>query len=388
MIGGDAELEYVDLFDPFAQGINFSVRPPKKSSKQITNGGEKTLASWSSVFALHRYKPTPLHFMDEIDATLDFRNVSIIANYIKEGTRNAPFIIISLRNHMMCGIGDLLLGIFKNEDVSNSVSVGPTKSYSPVAVGNERVHLEAGAPAAPAAAVPAPKKLQKEKKKEANADPVIPKGRSGASLSRSPTKTAAEGDVEASPAISKAAAAPEASLAAVAPPAKKRRRISASSDNAEPGRENPDQDNGKLSPENVAASPPKGHGGPKKNRMSRSEEVEHLRTRRSSLRKEARPLLLAGHPDKAVVREDNESNNEAEALDRGERLVHVADVAARRISRVQDQEECAAKARALKARGADLGAQRRQEKMEKKQAAEAERKARKEQREAKRKRRN
>ena len=38
--------------------------------------------------------------MDEIDAALDFRNVSIVGNYIKERTRNAQFIIISLRNNM------------------------------------------------------------------------------------------------------------------------------------------------------------------------------------------------------------------------------------------------------------------------------------------------
>lgn len=31
-------------------------------------------------------RPTPLYFMDEIDAALDFRNVSIIANYIKDLT--------------------------------------------------------------------------------------------------------------------------------------------------------------------------------------------------------------------------------------------------------------------------------------------------------------
>jgi Fe-S cluster assembly ATPase SufC len=50
------------------------------------------------VFALHYYKPTPLYVMDEIDAALDFKNVSIVANYIKERTRNAQFIIISLRH--------------------------------------------------------------------------------------------------------------------------------------------------------------------------------------------------------------------------------------------------------------------------------------------------
>jgi RecF/RecN/SMC N terminal domain len=129
------------------QGIIFSVRPPKKSWKNIANlsGGEKTLSSLSLVFALHHFRPTPLYVMDEIDAALgedrasntycarlcsagrinmycclsayhpadahvlmpwmrvsyaDFKNVSIVAHYIKERTRDAQFIIISLRNNM------------------------------------------------------------------------------------------------------------------------------------------------------------------------------------------------------------------------------------------------------------------------------------------------
>lgn len=42
-LGGDAELELVDNLDPFSEGIVFSVRPPKKSWKNISNlsGGEK-----------------------------------------------------------------------------------------------------------------------------------------------------------------------------------------------------------------------------------------------------------------------------------------------------------------------------------------------------------
>jgi structural maintenance of chromosome 4 len=42
-LGGDAELELVDSLDPFSEGILFSVRPPKKSWKNISNlsGGEK-----------------------------------------------------------------------------------------------------------------------------------------------------------------------------------------------------------------------------------------------------------------------------------------------------------------------------------------------------------
>jgi structural maintenance of chromosome 4 len=126
-LGGDAELELVDSLDPFSEGIVFSVRPPKKSWKNIANlsGGEKTLSSLALVFALHHYKPTPLYVMDEIDAALDFRNVSIVGNYIKERTRNAQFIIISLRNNMF-ELADRLVGIYKTNDCTKSVTINPT----------------------------------------------------------------------------------------------------------------------------------------------------------------------------------------------------------------------------------------------------------------------
>jgi structural maintenance of chromosome 4 len=84
-MGGNAELELVDSLDPFSEGILFSVMPPKKSWKNISNlsGGEKTLSSLALVFALHHYKPTPLYVMDEIDAALDFRNVSTVLIFSK-----------------------------------------------------------------------------------------------------------------------------------------------------------------------------------------------------------------------------------------------------------------------------------------------------------------
>ncbi|KAL6563227.1 Structural maintenance of chromosomes protein 4 [Orobanche hederae] len=94
-LGGDAELELLDSLDPFTEGVIFSVRPPKKSWKNIANlsGGEKVEPL---VFALHHYKPTPLYVMDEIDAALDFKNVSIVGHYVKDRTKDAQFIIIRL----------------------------------------------------------------------------------------------------------------------------------------------------------------------------------------------------------------------------------------------------------------------------------------------------
>jgi RecF/RecN/SMC N terminal domain len=75
--------------------------------------------------------------MDEIDAALDFRNVSIVANYIKDRTKNAQFIIISLRYVMLmfltvlahspfCNRNDMfelshrLIGIYKTANATRS----------------------------------------------------------------------------------------------------------------------------------------------------------------------------------------------------------------------------------------------------------------------------
>ena len=62
--------------------------------------------------------------MDEIDAALDFKNVSIVANYIKERTKNAQFIIISLRSNMF-ELADRLVGIYKTDNCTKSVTLNP-----------------------------------------------------------------------------------------------------------------------------------------------------------------------------------------------------------------------------------------------------------------------
>lgn len=102
----------------------------------------------SQVFALHHYKPSPLYVMDEIDAALDYKNVSIVANYIKvllslaslsrvtgltsalscsqERTKNAQFIIISLRNNMF-ELADRLVGIYKTDNCTKSVTIDPRR---------------------------------------------------------------------------------------------------------------------------------------------------------------------------------------------------------------------------------------------------------------------
>jgi structural maintenance of chromosome 4 len=57
-MGGNAELELVDSLDPFSEGILFSVMPPKKSWKNISNlsGGEKVRLP---VFLIERLQSRP-----------------------------------------------------------------------------------------------------------------------------------------------------------------------------------------------------------------------------------------------------------------------------------------------------------------------------------------
>lgn len=120
--GGNAELDLIDYLNPFTDGVVLSIMPPKKAWKQISNlsGGEKTLSSISLIFALHKYKPSSFYIMDEIDAALDYKNVSVISQYLSRV--DAQFIIISLRNDMF-EAAKTLLGVYKDNEVSRVVVV-------------------------------------------------------------------------------------------------------------------------------------------------------------------------------------------------------------------------------------------------------------------------
>ena len=64
--------------------------------------------------------------MDEIDAALDFKNVSIVGDYIKKRTKDAQFIIISLRNNMF-DLADKLVGVYKTLDQTKTINLAAGK---------------------------------------------------------------------------------------------------------------------------------------------------------------------------------------------------------------------------------------------------------------------
>lgn len=117
-ITGSAEIDLVNQLDVFGEGVILNVL--KKTWKSIVNlsGGEKTLSSLSLIFALHSYNPSSFYVMDEIDAALDFKNVSLISQYIQR--INAQFIVISLRNDMF-EMAKTMVGVYKIHDKSEIV---------------------------------------------------------------------------------------------------------------------------------------------------------------------------------------------------------------------------------------------------------------------------
>lgn len=71
--------------DPFFDGLLFTARPSLTwTHVSLLSGGQKTLLSLAFLFSLHFYKKNSIYFMDEIDAALDFKNRSIVAEFIKE----------------------------------------------------------------------------------------------------------------------------------------------------------------------------------------------------------------------------------------------------------------------------------------------------------------
>ncbi len=74
--------------------------------------------------------------MDQIDAALDFKNVSIVGDYIKKRTKDAQFIIISLRNNMF-DLADKLVGVYKTFDQTKVINLAASKLLAKKQIMNE-----------------------------------------------------------------------------------------------------------------------------------------------------------------------------------------------------------------------------------------------------------
>jgi chromosome segregation protein len=100
---GDGRLQLDDPQNPFNGGLNLIAHPKGKPVQRLASmsGGEKSLTALSFIFALQRYRPSPFYAFDEVDMFLDGANVERLARMIKQQSRQAQFLVVSLRRPMI-----------------------------------------------------------------------------------------------------------------------------------------------------------------------------------------------------------------------------------------------------------------------------------------------
>ncbi len=115
---GEGEL-YLDGEDPFSSGLHIKFKPfgKKVQKMEAMSGGEKSLAALALIFAIQRFKPAPFYVFDEVDMFLDGVNVGRVAKMIKKLSKDAQFIVVSLRKPML-EMADAVIGVTRGEDSS------------------------------------------------------------------------------------------------------------------------------------------------------------------------------------------------------------------------------------------------------------------------------
>ncbi|MBN1880411.1 chromosome segregation protein SMC [bacterium] len=122
--GGEASLELIDPNDPLETGVDIICRPPGKRARTIDllSGGEKALAALALLLAGFRYKPSPLLFLDEVDAPLDDHNVVRFTRFLKTLAEVTQVVMIT-HNSVTMEVADILYGVtMENPGISKLVS--------------------------------------------------------------------------------------------------------------------------------------------------------------------------------------------------------------------------------------------------------------------------
>jgi chromosome segregation protein len=122
---GEGELVLENWDDPFAGGLSIKVKPSGKTVRRMEamSGGEKSLTALALIFAIQKHRPAPFYVFDEIDMFLDGVNAERVAKMIKSASKNAQFIVVSLRNPTVSAANRTIGVTMQEESISTITGV-------------------------------------------------------------------------------------------------------------------------------------------------------------------------------------------------------------------------------------------------------------------------
>ena len=122
--GGRADLRLLDSENILESGIDILAQPPGKKLDRLAplSGGEKSLTAVALLFATYKVKPSPFCVLDEIDASLDDRNIGYFLSVLEEFSESSQFIIITHNKHTVMGSQTLLGVTMQEKGVSKAIS--------------------------------------------------------------------------------------------------------------------------------------------------------------------------------------------------------------------------------------------------------------------------
>jgi chromosome segregation protein len=141
--GKEAELVLENPDDLFEGGMAIHVKPKNSRMMRLEalSGGEKSLTALALIFAIQHYKPAPFYVLDEIDMFLDAVNAEKIAQMVKNNSRYAQFIMMSLRK-ITLKEADHVYGVVKqNNGISNvigNVNISQIGEKGEITIGGSR----------------------------------------------------------------------------------------------------------------------------------------------------------------------------------------------------------------------------------------------------------
>jgi chromosome segregation ATPase len=121
---GDAMLKLENEQSPFDGGLEIIARPEGSGTSYIgsLSGGQMALTALAFIFALQRYRPTTFYVLDEIDAHLDPKNRTRVAEMLRQLSRESQIVVVTLHDAVM-SVADRLFGVTKENGISRIYAV-------------------------------------------------------------------------------------------------------------------------------------------------------------------------------------------------------------------------------------------------------------------------